>query len=201
MSLQRVMPWLIALLVTTVFGMVVSARDRLTASTAAFAAAFAFIIAVVALRTNLACWRAGTSPRPGALEAARRNARLNMLTYAWGAVAMQALYITPLTGLRWQHGWQYASAFALLAAGAFAYVHLAGSDGAAMRNRLEALAAPLAAVQAVFAAGGLAFMLGSDKLQTPKSDWAANIVFLSAAIAVLVVSTAALYTHRRLSRL
>jgi hypothetical protein len=200
MSLQRVMPWLIALLLTTVSGMVLAARDGLTVAAVAFAAAFTFVIAVVSVRTNLAYWRPQAEPAFTFLDAARRNARLNVLVFAWGALAMQALYFTPLTGLRWQHGWQYALAFALLAVSAFLYVHLGGSNSAATRERLVRLATPLAAVQALVAAGGLVFLLGSDKLQTQKADWAANIVFLFSALAILIVSTVALRTQTVLPR-
>lgn len=203
MSLQRIVPWLIALLVATVPAMMTAARVGLTSATSAFAAAFVFSVVAVSWRTNIAHWHA---PQPALaaasdpIHADRRNARLAGLTYAWSALSMLGLYTTPLTGLKWQHGWQYAAAFALLSAGALAYTHLSGSRNAAMRQRLHKLAGPLAAIQATIAAGGLAYLVMSGKLQSMRADWAANLVFVYAALAIMILSAVALRTHIRLAR-
>ena len=113
---------------------------------------------------------------------------------------MLGLYTTPFTGLKWQHGWQYAAAFALLSVFALAYTHLSGSRDAATRERLQKLAGPLAAMQATIAAAGLAFLVMSGTLQSKRADWAANIIFLYAALTIMILSAVALRTHIRLTR-
>lgn len=204
MSLQRIMPWLIMLLVVTVLAMTIAARAGLPSAVSAFGAAFAFTVVAASWRTNLAHWAAASPARGAALleplHAARRNARLTGLTYAWSSLGMLGLYTTPLTGLRWQHGWQYAAAFGLLSVVALAYTHLSGSRNAVTRQRLQRLAGPLAAVQSMLAAGGLAFLVMSGTLQSTRVDWAANVIFLYAALTIMIHCAAALRTHIRLTR-
>lgn len=198
------MPWLITLLVATVLAMMIAARAGLTSATSAFAAAFALTLVAASWCINASHWMAvrpahdATTLEP--IHAARRNARLTGLTYAWSALGMLGLYTTPLTGLRWQHGWQYAAAFGLLSAGALAYTHLSGSRNAATRQRLLRLAGPLSAAQATLAATGLAFLVMSGTLQSKRPDWAANIIFLYAALTIMILSAVALRTHIRLTR-
>jgi hypothetical protein len=204
MSLQRIMPWLIALLVATVLAMMISARAELTSATSAFAAAFALNVVAASWLINARHW-ADTSPPDGStslepIHAARRNARLTGLTYAWAALGMLGLYTTPLTGLRWQHGWQYAAAFGLLSVAALAYTHLSGSRNAATRRRLQRLAGPLSAAQATLAAAGLAFLVMSGTLQSRRPDWAANVIFLYATLTIMIITGVALRTHVRLTR-
>jgi hypothetical protein len=190
--------------VVTVLAMMIAARAGLSSVTSAFAAAFTVAVVAASWRTNLGHW-AATSPAHGTnslepLHAARRNARLTGLTYAWSALGMLGLYTTPLTGLKWQHGWQYAAAFGLLSVAALAYTHFSGSRNAATRQRLQRLAGPLAAVQATLAAAGLAFLVMSGTLQSRRPDWAANIIFLYAALTIMILSAVALRTHIRLTR-
>jgi hypothetical protein len=201
MSLQRIMPWLIALLAVTVLAMMIAARAELTAATSAFAATFALAIVAASWRTNVGHWSA-TSPGDNAasLHAARRNARLTGLTYAWAALGMMGLYTTPLTGLRWQHGWQYAAAFGLLSVFALAYTHASGSRNVSTRQHLQRLAGPLAAIQATIAAIGLAFLVMSGTLQSRRPDWAANVIFLYATLTIMIITAVALRTHIRLTR-
>jgi hypothetical protein len=204
MSLQRFMPWLTTLLVITVVAMMMTARAGLLSATAALGAVFALAVVATSWRINLRQW-AATSPAHGIaslepLHAARRNARLTGIFYAWSALGMLGLYTTPLTGLKWQHGWQYATAFALLSVFALVYTHLSGSRDAATRERLQKLAGPLAAMQATIAAAGLAFLVMSGTLQSKRADWAANIIFLYAALTIMILSAVALRTHIRLTR-
>ncbi len=204
MSLQRFMPWLITLLVVTVLAMMIAARAGLSSTTTAFGAVFAVAVVAASWRINVGHW-AAASPARGTtslepLHAARRNARLTGLTYAWSALGMLGLYTTPLTGLKWQHGWQYATAFGLLSVLALAYTHLSGTCDAARRERLQKLAGPLAALQATIAAAGLAFLVMSGTLQSKRADWAANIIFLYAALAIMILCAVALRTHIRLTR-
>jgi uncharacterized membrane protein len=53
----------------------------------------------------------------------------------------------------------------------------------------------LALVVAVAAA--LTYLVVSGKLATPKDDWAANVVFVTGGVTVLLISIASLVTHRR----
>ena len=203
MSLQRLMPWLIAVLFATVVAMMIAAGAGLTSAISAFAAAFALALVSASWRTNAGHWTARSEQGATALEpihAARRNARLTGLAYAWSALGMQGLYTTPLTGLKWQHGWQYAAAFGLLSLFALAYTHFSGDHNTEMRRRLQKLAGPLSAVQATLAAGGLAFLVMSGTLQSKRADWAANIIFLYAALTIMILSGVALRTHVRLTR-
>ena len=203
MSLQRIMPWLMALLVVTVLAMMIAARAEQTSATSAFAAAFALAVVAASWRTNDRHWSAAPADAATSLEplhAARRNARLTGLAYAWAALAMLGLYSTPLTGLRWQHGWQYATAFGLLSVFALAYTHLSGSRNAATRQRLQRLAGPLSALQAMLAAAGLTFLVLSGTLQSRRPDWAANVIFLYATLTIMIITAVALRTHIRLTR-
>jgi hypothetical protein len=201
MSLQRIMPWLIALLAITVLAMMIAARAELTSATSACAAIFALAVVAASWRTNVGHWSAaGGIPPLEPLHAARRNARLTGLTYAWAALGMLGLYTTPLTGLRWQHGWQYASAFGLLSAFALAYTHFSGSHNASTRQNLQRLAGPLAAIQATLAALGLTFLVMSGTLQSRRPDWAANVIFLYATLTIMIITAVALRTHIRLTR-
>lgn len=168
------------------------------------AAVFATLAIVSSIAVNQPDW---ASPQASldeaqakALEVAVlvRNSRILGAAYAFAALAMQLLYVTPLTGLKWQHGWQYASAFALLAVIAFEFARLLATGGEATRRRLAGLAMPLNIGQSVFAAGGLAFLTLSGKIFTRRPDWAANIVFLFAAFLVMVLGAIALRTQARL---
>lgn len=154
------------------------------------AAVFAFAVAMTAaIQTR--------SSRP-----LRANALLSALAYAWGAVAMQGAYLTPLTGLKWQHGWQYALAMALLAVGSLAFAGPVGrGDRAGAERHFDArlrLAAPLAGAQALIAAGGLAALAASGKLWSERADWVANRVFAGLALAILAISASYLVAGRRI---
>src|SRR5262245_60380485 len=98
--------------VLSAVAIVIAARIRQPDLATAAASSLALVVAMAAV----------TSAGSGA----RGSAWLAALAYAWGAIAMQAAYLTPLTGLKWQHGWQYALAMALLAVGS---LWLAGSRG------------------------------------------------------------------------
>ena len=194
--------WLIAALAGTAGAMVLAAAKGFVGLIVLPAAIFALAAVAASMFANAPDWHERTVAATGShVEAAlRRNARTLGAAYAWGAVAMQGLYLTPLTGLRWQHGWQYALAFAVLAAIAFEFSRLLGKPDASLRAELVRLAVPLTIGQGVLAAGGLAFLTLSGKLLTRRADWAANQVFLFAALAVMVLAAVALRTHARLMR-
>jgi hypothetical protein len=186
--------------------MVAAGATGLTLLVSAAAAGFALAVALVAVASNFEIWRRGPASdvRVNALRAygsLRRNGLICALAYGWGAVAMQAVYLTPLTGLRWQHAWQYALAMALLAAGAVAFVRslplpVPRARAGASHKRFR-LAVPLALAQALLAAGGLAFLAVSGKLASARADWAANRVFAALAVAILAVSMATVVSMKR----
>lgn len=203
MSLHSIMPWLIAALIASVAGMIVGGATHSLQVVALSAALFGAAAVAASLVTNLPYWR---SPKPfsSSTEAAelalRRNVRLVAIAYAWGAFAMQALYSTWLTGLRWQHGWQYSMLMLLLAIGAFHYARSLGNPELPQRDFYLGLGLPLTMAQALGAAAGLLFLSVSGKLFIHRSDWAANQVFLFGALTLMVLSAIALKTHARLTR-
>jgi hypothetical protein len=199
MSLQRIIPWLVAALLLSVAGMTIAASARQPLLAGVFSGAFAAAMVVISLATNLPYWRAGEAAVTQGM-ATRRNMRLIALTCTWAALAMQSMYTPALTSLWWQHGWQYALGFALLAVGAFSLAHLAGRGDAVSRQRLERYMAPIAASQAVGSACGLVFLVGAGKLGSTRPDWAANWVFLFAALALMVLGAVTLHTHVRVAR-
>jgi hypothetical protein len=130
-----------------------------------------------------------------------QTTRLSAIFYAWGAGSMQGLYLTPLTGLKWQHGWQYAAAMALLALASLAFERTLprpgpGGDVIGWRRRIR-WAGPMAAAQALVAGIGAAALLVSGKLWSERADWAANRVFAALAVAILAVSAASLVAQHR----
>jgi len=130
-----------------------------------------------------------------------QTSRLTALFYAWGAVAMQGLYLTQLTGLKWQHGWQYAAAMALLALMTIAFERtlprpLPGRDSSSLLRHMR-LANPIAIVQALVAGIGLTALVVSGKLWSERPDWAANRVFAALAVAVFAVSVASMVAQHR----
>jgi hypothetical protein len=152
-----------------------------------------FLAAVAAAAFALATMAAGITASSHALQttpASPRNilkqtTRLSVWTLVWASAALFVAY--PIAGLRWQHGWQYASGYAVLAV-AFA-VYLKGLLGEA-RDAGATLAKTrratlLFAVAIVVAAG---WLIGSGKLMTKHQDWLANDIFLASAAILLVLS-------------
>lgn len=130
----------------------------------------------------------------------RQLVPLQVIAYAWGAVAMQGLYLTPLTGLKWQHGWQYALALALLAALSAAYVRMlwpppVPDNEGDPTARWTRLGLPLVIGQGVAAGGLLGWLLVSGKLASIRADWAANRVFVAVAVAIVAISVMGALTH------
>lgn len=195
------MPWLITALVVSVVGMVIGGRMHQLPVLIFAAASFAFGIIGVSILANLSDWRDGrVAIADDAIRALHRNSRLMVVAYAWGALAMQALYTTPLTGLKWQHGWQYALLMLLLALGSFHLSRALESPDPGRRAPWLAMAVPLAMANALLSAGGLLYLAFSGKLLLRRSDWAANQVFLFGALIVMVLAAVTLKTHARLTR-
>lgn len=207
MSLQRLIPWLVVLLPVSVAGMAYGGHGHRLWLVIMAAALYSMTVIVAAISANAPYWtktlQAGDptgNPSSEAVAMLCRNIRLMAISYAWGGFAMQALYTTPLTGLKWQHGWQYAAIMALLSVGAFLFARLLEDQRPVMRRWLLAMAVPLAIGHALMAAGGLVFLAASGKLLLRKSDWAANQVFLFGALTIMILAAVTLRTHARLTR-
>lgn len=207
-TVSRVYALLTAALLASVFGQWAGAATgdrRLTFAYAAFAAMALIAAAVFA---NVKAWRARQSrrgerdaaPIPSSPQAvAEMNARLIGTAYAWGAASMLAVY--QLSGLKWQHGWQYGSGMALIALGAFLYarqlkVEARQSEPPPLHRR----ATQLTALHAAAVTAGLFWLFFSGKLATPKPDWAANAVFVAGGIALVFLSDIAVAMQARLGR-
>ncbi len=201
MSLQPYMPWLLAAFVVGLLGVVGGAvRWQMWLPAIGLFTLFASL-AAVAIRVNGHRWepQAGIGAR---LTAMQRNARLLAIAYSWGALAMGLAYASRFTGLRWQHGWQYALALALLAWLCFSYaIQIWRSRGNAARQALlQTLGVPLAVAQLALGVGGLGFILATGKLFSRRSDWVANQIFTAGAITVILLTVVALVTDRRIKR-
>ncbi|MBU1212501.1 MAG: hypothetical protein KJ587_14680 [Alphaproteobacteria bacterium] len=163
--------------------------------------------AIITIEIALAANRPFLKDAPGAvkadkdapLAASQQNARLMAAVYAWGALAICAIY--SLTDLWWFHSWQYGSAMALIAAVLLGFEHLLSDPDSHFRTpRALDVSALLATAQASGAAVGLGFLVASGKLASTKPDWPANHVFLAGGLALVFISVASTITHLRLRR-
>ena len=160
-------------------------------------AAGLFVVQVlfVLARINEPLWRT-SSDRGANADWAWGNTVLAALVYAWGATAMFAIY--SLSGLAWRHWWQYGAGMALLACMALLCAnYLAEGRGPLNRSTSLNVLMVVTAAQAVAVVVGLAYLVGSGKLQTEKADWAANHVFIAGGVAIMLISIVSLLAHRR----
>lgn len=195
------MPILVVFLLGSVGGVWAGAGARDGTLVAASAAAFIAAILFAAYQMNAGFWRApDANSAPAALRklgTLRRNGRLAVLVYAWGALSMVAAY--KLTDLYWQHGLQYAAGMALFAIAIFAWVHVAKpesshatSDGLTRGQRLNLLHGGVAAL-------ALAIFLASGKLWVERPDWVANIVFVAGGVGIVALCAVSAMTLRRIA--
>jgi hypothetical protein len=179
--------------------MAAGSGDRLLSHAASLG--FALVVVAIAVAINRPLWRlpADRISDDAAPVAARRNARLMALTYAWGAAGMLAVYT--LSPLRWYHYWQYAIGMALLAALLLAYgARIANPRSELRQPALQLAALRLTVIQGMLALGGAGFLVLSEKLASTKPDWAASNLFLAGALAVALISALAAFTQIRLKR-
>lgn len=190
----------IALVASVMVMVLAAARDaRLVFALAA--ALFAAQMIFAMLRINWPLMRGGSaqSDESVLVAAVLQNSVLTGLVYAWGAAAMLSVYY--LSGLSWQHGWQYGAAMALIAIGIFVYTSWLSADDSGLRTpRALAAVTGLGALQGIGIIVALAFLLLSGKLATPKSDWAANDIFLAGSAALALLSLISVLTYRKLSQ-
>ncbi len=152
---------------------------------AASLGAVAIVAAAAAINGSPATLRPLSRSAP--MDVLRRSTLLVALVYAWGSAAMLGVYT--LSGLAWQHGWQYGAAMAIIAAGIWAWAgHLANAPDEPAEARRQRWAFRLAILHASAASGALVFLFLSGKLWAGKSDWAANQIFLAGGLAIVVVS-------------
>ena len=201
MSLQPLIPWLIGSLVISVVAMVAGVSYGEPLLAVAAAALFSAMVLVAGYLVNRPVWSLDPAQAQDddASNAARRNARLMTIAFAWGAVAMFAVYT--LSELRWYHAWQYGLAMALLGVFTFGYgLMIGGMRNTERRAMLLRSGGMLTLVQGIAAVGGLLFLLQSGKLLLMRSDWPANLIFLFGGIAIAGLSAIAVITQRKLMR-
>lgn len=195
-SLRPLLPWLLLASALSITMMVLGAGrgDHFLPSIAA-----GLLVALVVgtgLGINAPLWSKTTDVAarpdgPVALrEALRCNVWLAALVYAWGASALFAVY--SLSDLTWRHAFQYGSGAALFAACIGIYGLRLGRPN--NRNLPPLL---LTIVHGLAAAGGLSYLIGTDKLSTVKGDWAANEVFLWGGFAIVALCIMSTVTQTR----
>jgi hypothetical protein len=172
-------PWLPGALLMSVFGQILGAK--ISSGSMSVAAA-----ALLPLALTGAAWRLNRVPYDDPDSAAQHNGTL--LALAWGAGAVSMLGVYLLSGLKWQHGWQYGCGMALIAALAWWF---------AQHPRWLNAVAVAVGLQGAAAAIGLAVLAGSGKLASVKGDWAANVIFVAGGVAIAVLSVMAVAAHRR----
>lgn len=190
---------LIAVLAASVAGQVAAAGAGSILMTYFAVGAFTLAALQYAFSINRAWWSAGSQGLGPSPEAARpimaaNTADLLGLGYGWGGASLLCVYL--LSGLRWQHGWEYGLGMVVIAALVLAWAR--SQRGApcspAQFRRLMALSA----VHGIAALGGVGWLLASGKAQSIKGDWAANAVFLLGGLLIAGVTAMGLKTARRL---
>jgi hypothetical protein len=200
MSVQPYIPWLLAGFVPAVIGQVIGARVGAPWLSGAAAVFLPVMAITVGLKVNAPYWNPKAARNdPAALAlASRRNARLMAWTWGAGAISMLAVYL--LSGLRWQHGWQYGLGMLLIAGLGFLYAVSLGAAGSVWRQpRYLNAVAMLAAAQGIAAIAGVMILVLSGKVASQRGDWAANIIFVTGGLAITVLSAIAVRTYARLS--
>jgi hypothetical protein len=201
MPLRPMLPVILLALVVSIM-IAVLAAGRGSGWTLALAVAlFAIQMLFVALRVNAPFW--GSSPpateAPATVTCAQGNAVLAALVYAWGAIAMLAVY--SLTALKWQHWWEYGAAMLLIASAIFLYANVlaAGRESYCRPRALEVLMG-LTAAQGLAVVVAICWIVLSGKIYTPRGDWAANEIFIGGAAMLAMLSAISILTHRKLTR-
>lgn len=195
-SLRPLLPWLLLASALSITMMVLGAGrgDQFLPSLAA-----GLLVALVVgtgLGINAPLWSKTTGAaarqdgRSAIREALRCNVWLAALVYAWGASALFAVY--SLSDLTWRHAFQYASGAAVFAACIGLYGLRFGRS-----NNLNVPPLVLTAIHGVAVAGGLIYLIGTEKLTTTKGDWAANEVFLWGGFAIIALCLMSAVTQTR----
>jgi hypothetical protein len=195
MPLRPMLPALLLAFALSILVGVLAATRGASVPLALATGLFAVQVLLALARINEPLWRT-SSGRAADADWAWSNTVLAALVYAWGAAAMFAIY--SLSGLAWRHWWQYGAGMALLACTALLCAnYLAEDRGSLKRTTSLNVLMGVTAAQAAAVAVGLAYLVGSGKLHTPKADWAANHVFIAGGVAIVLISIVSLLAHRR----
>lgn len=168
---------------------------------AASAFVFSATATIAAFLVNRRYWRntAVVGGKQMIVQALIASMQLSTLVYVWGAATLFLVYSA--SGLRWQHGWQYGLALALIAAGMAHYAKLLGqnqpeliSDSAIER------AVVLASVQGIAVSVVLVWLVASGKILTPRADWAANLIFVAGGLSIVCLCAFFAKTHHESTR-
>jgi hypothetical protein len=200
MSLQYRIPWLLAAVVTSIAAMVSGVQSGVPSIVVAAALLYALAISATAIEVNRPLWRLdGVEVAPDAASVAlRRNLRLLALIYGWGSAAMFGVY--GLSGVRWQHGWQYGSVLALIALLFLLYVHTTGGDDGPLRTRRALMMSQaLTVLHGAAAIAGLGYLLLSGKMASTKADWPGSVIFLAGSLAVAALCLVAAITQNKIA--
>lgn len=195
MHSRRLLPIVLIAFVLSILIAVVAAARRSEVTFALAAILFGAQVLLALLRINVPLWRPGANAANG--NWAWDNSMLAAITYGWGAGVMFTAY--SLGGLVWRHWWQYGAGMLLLGAGVLACAgYLIGAraphaEGGGLRTLMR-----ITVVHAVAVVAALVYLLASGKLATPKDDWAANVVFITGGVTILLISLVSLTTWRRL---
>ena len=199
MPYSGLLPWVLTSIVASVASAVTGAHSGLPLLSWAAVLIFAGVLIATALETNRPWWELGHATPDVAASALEINTALLILAYTWGGIIMFAVY--RLSGLRWQHGWQYAAGMGLIALALQVYAwRLAHSHSRLRHPRALAVAAQLSVLQALAAVTGVSFLLFSGMIASVKGDWAANQIFLAGGLAVALLSAICAYTQFRFMR-
>lgn len=198
-SLRPLLPWLLLASALSTSLMVLGAGrgDRFLPSLSA-GLLMAFVVGT-GLGINAPLWSrvAGAAARQDGFaavkEALRCNVWLASVVYAWGASTLFAIY--SLSDLVWRHAFQYGLGAAVFAGCLAIYGQRLGRSQSAHAPPLI-----LTILHGVAATGGLVYLVGGGKLETPKGDWAANEVFLWGGLAIVVLCILSAMTQTRITR-
>jgi hypothetical protein len=191
----------IVVFLTSLFGTFLGASWANRWLFAASAFVFSATAAIAAFLLNRRYWQgtAAVGGKPVIVHALIASTQLTTLVYAWGAATLFLVYSA--SGLRWQHGWQYGSAMALIAAGMAYYAKRLGQNDPEFtsENAIERAVA-LASVQGIAVSMGLLWLVASGKILTPRTDWAANLIFVTGGLSIVCLCAFFAKTHHELTR-
>jgi hypothetical protein len=178
-------PWLPGALAMSVLGQILGAKIGSGAISAVAAGLMPLALVAAATRVNRTAHSGDAMAADALVDTARQNAWLQAAAWGAGAASMFGVYL--LSGLKWQHGWQYGLGMAVIALAAVIY---------ARQPRFLQATMIVVAMQGAAAAVGLAILAGSGKLASVKGDWAANIIFVAGGVAIAVLSVLAVAAFR-----
>lgn len=124
-------------------------------------------------------------------ETMNLNTLLSSYVYAWGAFCLLSIY--KFSGLLWQHGIQYGIAAGIISVCLFLYWSITDWGLSALHMKRK-----LACLHGISLTIGLSYLILSGKLATVRGDWAANYVFLTGGITLLILCLVTLWKDKSL---